>query len=206
MASNMKRIDVIERIAAITTKDDLFVTSIGATLDDWWNYKHADNTFFTTVLGSVTTTALGLAIALPHRRIITLESDGSVLMNTGSMCTLGNELPPNLTVVVMDNGMYESIGAPPTLTSRRTDLARMAEGAGCINTATVSDPESFSEQFGRMLGDREMGYLVAKIAPGAHPWKPEERKPTDGTEDKYRFLRYVEQLEGIRIHLAPRAH
>jgi thiamine pyrophosphate-dependent acetolactate synthase large subunit-like protein len=202
----MQRIDVIERIAAATTAQDLFVTAIGATLDDWWNHKHGDNTFFTTVLGSVTTTALGLAVALPHRRIVALESDGSVLMNTGALCTLGAERPPNLTVVVMDNGIYESIGGPATHTARRTDLARMAEAAGCLNTGSVADPARFDDMFRQALADGEMAFLVAKIAPGVHPWPAAQRKPTDGIEDKYRFLRYVERLEGKPIHLVPSRH
>src|SRR5258706_5449782 len=121
MITNLPRIEVIRHIAALTGPQDLFVTSIGATLDDWWNHKQADNTFFTTVLGSVSTTALGLAIALPHRRIIALESDGSVLMNTGALCTLAAERPDNLTIVVMDNSIYECIGGPPTHT-RTADL------------------------------------------------------------------------------------
>src|ERR1700704_267131 len=117
MTTNMQRFDVLKRVAEVTTAQDLFVTSIGATYDDWWNYKHDDNTFFTTILGSVTNTALGLAVALPHRRIIALETDGSVLMNTGAMCTIGAERPPNLTIVVLDNGIYESIGGPATHTA-----------------------------------------------------------------------------------------
>ena len=201
MTTNLPRIEVIRRIAALTGPDDLLVTSIGATLDDWWNHKPADNTFFTTVLGSVSDTALGLAIALPHRRVVALESDGSVLMNSGALCTLAAEKPGNLTVLVMDNGIYECIGGPPTHT-RTADLAAMASAAGCAVTATVADPERFSESFAAMLEDGALGYLVAKIAPGVHPWPREQRKPTDGVEDKYRFLRYVERLEGIRIHLA----
>lgn len=200
MTTSLPRIEVIGRIAALTGPEDLFVTSIGATLDDWWNHKQADNTFFTTVLGSVSTTALGLALALPHRRVIALESDGSVLMNTGALCTLGAERPANLTVVVMDNAIYECIGGPPTHT-RTADLAAMAAAAGCAETASVAEADAFSDAFARMLADGALGYLVAKIAPGVHPWPREERKPTDGVEDKYRFLRYVERLEGIRIHL-----
>jgi thiamine pyrophosphate-dependent acetolactate synthase large subunit-like protein len=82
---HMQRIDAIRRIAAVTNAEDLFVTSIGGTVDDFWNHRHGDNVFFTTVLGSVSSTALGLALALPHRRVIAVESDGSVLMNTGAM-------------------------------------------------------------------------------------------------------------------------
>jgi thiamine pyrophosphate-dependent acetolactate synthase large subunit-like protein len=199
----MKRIDVIRAMAEFITKEDLLVTSIGATNDDWWNYQPADNTFYCTILGSISTTALGMAISLPHRRIIAIESDGSVLMNTGAMCTLGAERPPNLTVVVMDNGIYENIGGPPTLTSRNTDLAKMAAGAGCLNAVTAHSVSEFRSSLAQVLDDGEMGYIVAKIEPGRHRWKPEERKPGDGIEDKYRFIRYVEKLEGIEIHANP---
>ena len=197
----MERIEVIKNIAPCVTPEDLVPTSIGATWDDWWNYKPANNTFFTGTLGSLTTTALGMAVSLPHRRILALESDGSVLMNTGAMCTLGNERPSNLTVVVMDNGIYENIGGPPTHTSRNTDLAKMAEGAGCLNTATAKTIEEFNERFLASWEGKEMAYIVAKIEPfKKHPWDWEARKPTDGIEDKYNFLRYVEKLEGVVIH------
>jgi sulfopyruvate decarboxylase subunit beta len=197
----MQRIEVIRRMAQVVTKDDLLTTSIGQTWDDRWNYKPADNTFFTGILGSVTTTALGLAVSLPHRRIVAIESDGSVLLNTGVMCTLGKERPPNLTVVVMDNGIYENIGGPPTHTSANTDLAKMAEGAGCLNCVTARDADEFDRQFRRMIDDDQVGYLVATIEPWVkYQWEWKDRKATDGVEDKYRFLRYVEKLEGVVIH------
>jgi sulfopyruvate decarboxylase subunit beta len=196
----MRRIDVIHAMAEVVTADDLVVTSIGSTWDDWWNNKPAENTFFTGVLGSVTTTALGLAVSLPHRRIIVIESDGSVLMNTGVMCTLGNQRPKNLTIVVMDNGIYENIGGPPTHTSGNTDLAKMAEGAGCQHCLTVGRIEDFSKQFRLAIEDNEMAYIVAKIEKFRQLWEWKDRKPTDGVEDKYRFLRYVEKLENVVIH------
>lgn len=197
----MQRIDLVRAIAPMVTSDDLCISSIGGLWDDWWNYRPpGDNTFFPGILGSITTTALGLALALPHRRIIALETDGSVLMNTGAMCTLGSERPGNLTVVVVDNGMYESIGGPPTLTARNTDLAKMADGAGCLNAVTVRDAAAAAATFGRFVGDDEMGYIVAKIVPGKHHWEWKDRKPTDGVEDKYRFIRHVEKLEGIVVH------
>lgn len=197
----MKRIDAEKAIAPFFTEADLCVSSISGLWNDWWNLRPPiGNTFCPVILGSITTTALGLALALPHRRILALETDGSVLMNTGALCTTGSERPPNLTVVVMDNGIYEIIGGPPTLTSKHTDLAKMAEGAGCLNTVTVRDVDELKRQFERMWTDDEMGYIVAKIEPGLQPWPEDKRKATDGVEDKYRFIRYVEKLENIVIH------
>ena len=60
----MQRIEAIRHMAQVVTKDDLLTTSIGQTWDDWWNHKPADNTFFTGILGSVTPTALGLAVEI----------------------------------------------------------------------------------------------------------------------------------------------
>lgn len=204
----MQRIDVVKALSELVTEADLFVSSLGGLWDDWWNNWPGGHpldggpyhTFSPAILGSHASTALGLALALPHRRIVDLDTDGSVLMNTGALCTIGNELPENLTIVVFDNGIYESIGGPPTLTSGRTDIARMAEGAGCINCVTVTDEGTFCKEAERLLTDSEFGLLVAKIEPGGPEWTPERRKLTDGVEDKYRFLRHVEELEGIRIH------
>jgi TPP-dependent trihydroxycyclohexane-1,2-dione (THcHDO) dehydratase len=198
----MQRYDAVAALAPMVTEEDLFVTSMGGLWDDWWNLRPGgvDNTFSPPILGSHSSTALGLAVALPHRRIVALDTDGSILMNTGIMCTIGNERPPNLTVIIFDNEIYESIGSPPTHTSKNTDLARMAEGAGCVNCVTVEDVDAFEKEADRLLNDGEMGFMVAKIRDGVHEWPAEKRRPTDGVEDKYRFIRYVEKLEGIVIH------
>ncbi|HET8589258.1 MAG TPA: thiamine pyrophosphate-dependent enzyme, partial [Nakamurella sp.] len=129
-------------MAELTSPDDLFVTSMGGLWDDWLNLRPGGpdhhNTFSPPILGSHASTAFGVAIALPHRRVICMDTDGSILMNIGILCTLGNERPKNLTIIVFDNQIYESIGGPPTHTARNTDLAKIAEGAGCLNCTTVS--------------------------------------------------------------------
>jgi uncharacterized protein (DUF2342 family) len=78
----------------------------------------------------------------------------------------------------------------------------MAEGAGCINCFTANDVDAFTLAARKVLTDNEFGLIVAKTAQAAvHRWPAEKQKFTDGVEEKYRFLRYVERLEGIRIHL-----
>jgi sulfopyruvate decarboxylase subunit beta len=204
----MQRFDFVKALAGLVSEDDLFVTSMGGLWDDWLNLRPGNsyNTFSPAILGSHLSTALGLSIALPHRRVICLDTDGSILMNTGIMCTVGNERPGNLTEIVFDNEIYESIGGPPTHTARNTDLAKMANGAGIPYCATVSEVPDFEHEVKTMLDDEEVGFLVVKIEPGVHEWPQDQRKMTDGVEDKYRFLRHVEQLEGIRIHAgAPQA-
>jgi sulfopyruvate decarboxylase subunit beta len=200
----MHRIDAVRALATLVTEKDLFVCAHGGLRNDWWNSRPGgvDNTCFLTGMDTVSPTALGLSVALPHRRVVALETDGSMLMSASTLCTLGNELPPNLSIIVFDNGAYESIGGLPTHTRGRTDLARMAEGAGCTNCCTVGVVDAFRQAAEKALTDGEFGFIVAKTERAAtHRWPPEKQKTTDGVEEKYRFLRYVERLEGIKIHL-----
>ena len=198
----MRRIDGVRILGELLTPEDLVINRVGPLSDDWWNHRPqgADMAFAPVILGSITSTALGLALALPHRRVVAFDTDGSILMNTGILATLGNERVSNLTVFVFDNEVYESIGSAPTHTAGNTDLAAMAEGAGCINCVTVSDEAAFAGYAESMLNDDEMGFLVAKIEPGHDHWPWEQRKETDGVEDKYRFMRHVERLEGTTVH------
>jgi thiamine pyrophosphate-dependent acetolactate synthase large subunit-like protein len=199
----MHRIEAVQALAKLVTDQDLFVCAHGGLRNDWWNNRPggADNTCFLTGMDTVSATAFGLALALPHRRVVSLDTDGSQLMSASLLGTLGNERPPNLTIIVFDNGAYESIGGLKTHTHGRTDLARMAEAAGCPHAVTVRDVDAFSRTAERLLNDHEYGYLVAKIAAKAeHQWPKDKQKTTDGVEEKYRFLRHIERLEGVRIH------
>ena len=113
----MRRVDACEAVAPLITPEDLVIVSIGMLKDDWWNFTGSDNAFYSSVLGTVSTIGLGLATALPDRRIVAIDSDGSILLNLGVLCTLGAERPRNLTVVVMDNGIYDSVGGHATHTA-----------------------------------------------------------------------------------------
>lgn len=200
----MKRIDVVRALSALVTEEDLFIGGMGELRVDWWNLRPGGpgkgNTFSPSLMGGHSAAALGLAVALPHRRVVALDTDGSLLLNTGVLCTLGNERPSNLTIMVFDNEIYESVGGPPTHTSKNTDLAAMAEGAGCINCYTVHEIDEFSSVAETLLTDDAFGLIVAKIQPGVYNWPAEKQRKTDGVEDKYNFLRHVERLEGIEIH------
>ena len=80
------------------------------------------------------------------------------------------------------------------------DLAGMASAAGIPCAATVKSLESFVQSATTMLSDNKTGLIVAKIEPGVFKDIPPDRvKQSDGIEDKYRFLRHIEQLEKISI-------
>jgi thiamine pyrophosphate-dependent acetolactate synthase large subunit-like protein len=72
---------------------------------------------------------LGLALAQPKRGVIVVNGDGCMLMNLGTLVTIGSN-PANLFVVLLDNGIYEITGGQPTAGSGRVDYASLAKASG----------------------------------------------------------------------------
>jgi sulfopyruvate decarboxylase subunit beta len=204
-APSMKRFDCMRELGARLT-DELVILSLGGSVDEWYNAAPhmREASLFQQQLGCVTPEAFGLAVGLPHRRIISLDTDGGLLFNLGILATLGNEQPENLFVVVWDNESYQSIGGPPTHTaSGRVDLAAIARGAGIEQAHTVGTVEDFAQHCQQGLAARVPYLVVAKVAGGLQPGI--KRKHSDGHEDKYTFVRHVEASEHITI-MGPSEH
>lgn len=198
----MKRYEALKILGGLMN-DELCIISIGAMVDEWYNArtKNRHANLYLVALGCHTPLALGVAVGLPRRAVVCLETDGSVLMNLGSLATLGNRQPNNLKVFVFDNGIYESVGGPATHTSGGVKLEEMARGAGIAGARSVRTADEFKRAAEEALGSAGLHYTVVKIEPGVERGLP--RKLTDGFEDKYNFVRYVEGTEGISI-LRPR--
>jgi sulfopyruvate decarboxylase subunit beta len=201
----MKRYDCMERLGALL-KDELVILSLGASVDEWYNaapHMRAAS-LFQQQLGCVTPQAFGLAVGLPHRRVVSLDTDGGMMFNLGILGTLANEQPPNLLVVVWDNECYQSIGGPPTHTAKgRVDIARIAQGAGIEHAYTVRDLDAFKAHCEAGLAADVPYLVVAKVEASVRPGI--RRKHSDGREDKYIFVRHVEATEGITI-MGPSEH
>ncbi len=179
--------------------DELVILSLGGSVDEWYSAS-----LFQQQLGCVTPQAFGLAAGLPHRRIVSLDTDGGLLFNLGILATLANERPPNLLVVVWDNECYQSIGGPPTPTAgRRVDLAAIGRGAGLEHAHTARTLEEFDLLCAEGLRTAAPFLVVAKVATGTQPGI--RRKHSDGREDKYIFVRHVEATENIVI-MGPSEH
>src|SRR5262249_61605437 len=84
--------------------------------------------------------ALGLTAAFPKRKVIALDSDGSLMVDSRSLITVADVSPPNFVVIVMDNGSYARMGS--TFTTRKTDLEKIAQGAGISKTSTEPSEEA----------------------------------------------------------------
>jgi len=159
----MKRLDCLKLLAPMVDPHMLTVTSLSSNTAFWSDLRREGASFFGCNMGLCIPFALGLTAAFPKRKVIALDSDGSLMNDTSSLITVADVNPANFVVIVMDNGSYARMGS--TFTTRKTDLEKIAQGAGIANTITVRSEEAFSAAVRQALESTGPHFIVAKVEP-----------------------------------------
>lgn len=191
----MKRYDCLKAIAP-HFGEELVVTNLGAVRHEWQALRSHHGNYHLQNLGLTSSMALGLALALPHRKVVAFDGDGSLLLNLGSLATIANQHPRNLMHIVFDNECYESSRGAPTATAGQADLAIIARGAGFTNVMTAKTVAEFEEAFLRAFKSNDLYFILAKVESGAGDVPP---AALDSQENKYLFVRYIEKSENLKI-------
>jgi thiamine pyrophosphate-dependent acetolactate synthase large subunit-like protein len=168
----MNRFDLTSRLVAKLKHDEAVVGGIGNTNFDLWAAGHRPQNFY--MLGSMGLAfpiALGVALAQPTRRVFALDGDGSLLMQLGCLSTIAMLAPKNLTLIVMDNGIYQITGAQPTPAAETTDIIAVAQGCGLAGSAWAADEEDFDRLIDESLSATTPRLIAARI----------DDKPATGT-------------------------
>src|SRR6266403_3085129 len=139
----MKRFDCLKALAPLIS-DALTVSSAGAMTLEWNSLRPSDGNFRVRTLGLCSSIALGMALGLPHRKIVALDGDGSLLLNLCSLSTIARMLPKNLVHIVFDNEVYEASGSKKTATAAGTDLVGVARAAGIRQALWTHSVDEFA--------------------------------------------------------------
>jgi thiamine pyrophosphate-dependent acetolactate synthase large subunit-like protein len=108
--------------------------------------------------------ALGLALARPTRRVISLDGDGNVLMGMNALASVGSERPANLYHVVLDNQAHASTGGQRTI-SGEVKLEAVARAAGYRAALRAEGTEGFAAALREALG-QEGPVMVLGVVDG----------------------------------------
>ena len=103
----------------------------------------ATNFYMIGSMGLASSIGLGIAIKNPKKRIFVFDGDGNILMNLGSLTTIGTIKPKNLIHLVFDNGSHESTGGQPTCTNS-ISIAKIAKAAN-IKVFQVENESQFEK-------------------------------------------------------------
>ncbi len=114
---------------------------------------------------------------------------------------IAQQNPSNLIIIVFDNEAYEAAGKIPTFTAGPTDLAAVARGAGIRNVWLVRKLSEFQKAIDKAFQADGATFMVVKTQLG---FLPGTWVAMDGTENKYRFIRYIERTENLQIIKPPK--
>jgi sulfopyruvate decarboxylase subunit beta len=192
----MKRYDCLKSIVDVVG-DTIAISSAGGVTLEWANLRPSDAHLRVRTLGLCSSIALGMAVTMPRRKFLVLDGDGAVLINLGSLATLGWQRPPNLVHCVFVNGVYEASGGGRTATGANADLVAIAKGAGVPHALYVDSVEDFRREVAAAFERNELSFIAARVEPGTEPgMKPIE---VQAVENKYLLARYLERTDGIRV-------
>lgn len=179
------RIDRSEAVPAIIgdPADFLIVSGLaGSAKDIGALTRETPNTFlFGGAMGGALTTALGLALAQPTRRVLVVTGDGDLLMSLGALATIGAMQPSNLAVLCVDNARYQETGDQRTHTSMGVDLAQVATGCGFGVTRDVSTMDAIAEARTALRQSNGPVFVLLRVSEAPPPkyarnWHAQEAK------------------------------
>lgn len=139
----MLREDAIKLIVDNLSDSDLIISTTGKASRELWEYRelkmhtHCQDFLNIGGMGGVASEALEIALQKPSMKIFALDGDGAILMQMGSLATVGHYKPKNLFHIIFDNNSYESTGGQPTV-SNSVAFDKIALAAG-YKTAVVVD-------------------------------------------------------------------
>ena len=100
-------------------KNEIIISANGFLSRDLFNtFEKPSNFYMLGSMGLASSIGLGIAIKNPKKKIFVFDGDGNILMNLGSLTTIGNLKPKNLIHIVFDNNSHESTGGQPTTTNK----------------------------------------------------------------------------------------
>ena len=146
----MKR-DACFRLLADLLPHDIVVSTYSSAFEWLAIRPHPLNYVAVGAMGLASSHALGLALAMPQRRIVVLDGDGSLLMNLGTLVSIAAAAPKNLIHFVSRNGSYEANGGHPIPAQGVLDLAGIARNAGYRHTESFSALPTFAAKAESLL-------------------------------------------------------
>ncbi len=117
----MSREDALKLVVDSLDENAIVVSTTGKLSRELFEYRETLNQThekdFLTVggMGHSASIALGIALSKKDKKIYCLDGDGSVLMHTGALSTVGNLAPENYVHIIFNNGAHESVGGQPTV-------------------------------------------------------------------------------------------
>jgi len=187
----MRRFEAIKRIIEVID-NEIVVCNLGHPAQELFAIKDRPQNFY--MLGSMgLASSIGLGLALStNRKVIVLDGDGAVLMNLGTLTTIGFNQPKNYILIIIDSEAYGSTGFQPTFTAYGLRLDHIAKACNIPHTFLITQEAEIKEKLEKVLKANDGPYcMVIKTEKG----KPDNLSiiPYDSITIRDRFMRSIKK-------------
>jgi sulfopyruvate decarboxylase subunit beta len=160
----MVRSEILKEIAPIL-REHLVICNIGLPSQELHMIDDQPTNFY--MLGTMgLASSIGLGVALAQdKKVISIDGDGSVLTNFGTLPTIANNVADNYILLIIDNGSYGSTGDQPTYSGKKTSLTDVAKACGCENVVECQAEET-PAVLQAALDSNQMTIIVCKCESG----------------------------------------
>jgi sulfopyruvate decarboxylase subunit beta len=160
----MIRSEILREIAPIL-RDQLVVCNIGLPSQELHMIDDNEKNFY--MLGTMgLSSSIGFGLALAQdKTVISIDGDGSVLTNLGTLPTIANNVADNFVLMIIDNGSYGSTGDQPTYAGKKTKLEEVAKACGCENVVVCQDVDT-GKTLQAAIDSKKMTIMVVKCDSG----------------------------------------
>ena len=184
----MNREEAIEAVMTTIDRQDTVVSTTGLiSREIFERFDSEGNLYVPGSMGLASSIGLGLAIVRPNRRVVVIDGDASLLMNLGSIVTIGNKQPANLLHIVIDNRAYGSCSEERSM-SDAAHLDKLAADVGYQYVRTAGCQADLKHA--TMEFRRGPGFILARIELGG---RRDFRRPLEFAVIKNRFMSFLQQ-------------
>jgi len=168
----MYREEALKIILRNLDNNDVVVSTTGKTSREIFeirknNHQKHEKDFLTVgSMGHCSSIALGIAINAPHRKIICIDGDGSMLMHLGSLASISELKPDNFYHIIINNGVHDSVGGQDT-TAKNIKISKLAASLGFNKSFKAKTKKKLELNIRSFLSEKGPSMLEIKTAPGS---------------------------------------
>ena len=132
--------------------------------NEWWAVtKNEDAFYMHGAMGFAASFALGLALSLPNAPIWLINADGSLCMNFGCLLTEASQAPKDLEHFVIDNQVYQTVGALPMVNQGRADYAASPAEAGIAKARTIESLDELEKAMPGIAAEDGPSFTLLRV-------------------------------------------
>ena len=94
-------------------------------------------------MGHASQIAMGVSLTQKNRKVYCFDGDGAAIMHMGSLAIIGQSSSKNLTHIIFNNGVHDSVGGQPTV-GFEIDFCGVAKACGYKTVQVVTSVDEIS--------------------------------------------------------------